>query len=104
MKTMPRRGEFSLATKDRVIRRGVCAECGGEYDPKDPWHIHHIIFIDSVIGRTLPDWILSCIANAELLHKGCHNHIHNVLDEPTDQDVNRVLQKTGEPIPMFANR
>ena len=101
---MKRRGEFSLAAKTRIFEQGVCAECGDGYHPEDPWHCHHIIFLSSVIARELPIWILSSPVNGELVHKSCHQSIHSQIDEPTPQDVERVLSITGKPQKMFATR
>lgn len=95
---MSRSAEFPLSVKDSVIRRGVCAECGCGEDKEDPWHVHHIIFLSSVIARELPKYILKSEANGMLLHRSCHHHLHNMYDEPPQRDIDEVLAKTGVPM------
>lgn len=88
----PRSVEFSIATKEVVYSRGVCAECGAGYDPNDPFEVHHIIWVAYGLEMGVPHAVLSCLANAELLHRSCHQHLHNLYDKPPESDVKRVMK------------
>jgi hypothetical protein len=96
-----RRGEFSEGTKQQIIQRGYCEECGEGYNPEDPWHCHHLIFLGSVIARAFSEDILACSSNGMLLHNSCHKRFHRREKNPPIHHVRRVITHTGISVSMF---
>lgn len=85
-----REGEFPYEVWKAVMSREVCEECEYGLDENDPFQVHHKIFLASVAAKQFPLAALRSIANAQLLHTSCHNHIHNVYDEPPQEVVQEV--------------
>lgn len=87
-----RPGEFPLDVRLEVLKRKICVECGAEYDPDDPFHVHHRIFIASEAARQFPLELIRSIANAALMHRSCHYSYHNLFDEPPQSEVDAVVE------------
>lgn len=100
---MRRTGEFSQDVYNSVLSRGVCEECGSGYDPKDPWRVHHIIWLDWGKNNGIPLAVLMSVANARLYHSSCHDHIHNTYDEPPKSDIDFVLSQVAIQLPIWAS-
>ena len=88
-----RKGEFPTATYRATLERGICAECLCPYVPEDRWEVHHKIYLDFGIQAGIPLIILQSIVNSELLHKSCHQHIHNFYAVPPQMVIDEVLRQ-----------
>jgi len=91
-----RRGEFSQYIKDTVhATQNKCWICGEGERSGDPWHIHHLIYVASRVGKQLPVVIIESLYNAALVHSTCHAKWHKMHLEPPEWVVREVLEAYG---------
>lgn len=96
-----REGDFPTHVYHELFSRAVCEECGCGPDPEDPFHIHHIIWLEWGKNHGIPLEVLRSVANARLIHKSCHDHLHNIYDEPPQEDIDFVLSQVAIQISLF---
>lgn len=96
-----REGDFPSHVYHEVFARAICEECGCGFDLQDPFHIHHIIWLEWGIKNNIPLEILKSVANARLLHKSCHEHFHNLYDGPPQEDIDLVLSQVAIQISLL---
>lgn len=87
-----RRGEFSShVARTAHQTQHECWICGEGRREDDPWEIHHLIYIASEIGKTMPLAVIQSLANARKVHASCHHEYHSSYPEPPLEDVQEVL-------------
>lgn len=96
-----REAEFSKDVYNKVVSRNVCEMCGCGPDSRDPWTVHHIIWIEWGLQNSIPHAVLTSLVNARLYHRSCHDHFHNEYDEPPQKDINFVLSQVAIQMKLF---
>lgn len=92
--------EFDRETKNEILARSICDECGLEAMGDNPWQVHHLIWVSYAYIHKIPQIIVTSPLNGSLKHESCHEQFHLKNENQPIEDVLRVLSLIPEQLEL----